>query len=283
MKPKEMPNIFAYTNYRKFLRDFFLYKQRLNRNFSYRLYSKMAGLSSPSALKEVIDGKKGLTISSIPKFILPFKLTKIQAQFFENLVLFNQASDEGEKSRYFREMIRIQRQPRSRTIAPQQYSFYDSWFNGVIREIITLKDFRPDPAWIAAKVKPQITKQQAKAALTLLKQLGLIKQEPNGKLAQDTPKLDIEPDVSVQAIRNFNRSMIELGWEAIERFAPKDREVSGTTLSMSRDCYEDVKEMVRKFKDDLLNYVCNHPGASDIVCQLNFQLFPLIEEDGTKH
>ena len=50
-----------------------------------------AGLASSGALKEVMDGKKGLTLSSIPKYIEPFGLNRTESAFFEKLVfkLFN--------------------------------------------------------------------------------------------------------------------------------------------------------------------------------------------------
>ena len=85
----------------------------------------------------------------------------------------------------------------------------------------------------------------------------------------------MDPDVTSLAIRNFNRSMIELGKEAIERFGQEEREVSGITINVTKEVYKHVKDMVRVFKKEVADYVNNEKKDSDIVGQLNFQLFPL--------
>jgi uncharacterized protein (TIGR02147 family) len=273
MKKSKVPVVFNYTNYRKFLKDSFEYKKAQNRHFTYRYFSQRAGLASSGALKEVIDGKKGLSIHSIPKFVEPFGLSKKEALYFEKLVLYNQAREEHEKSKYFQEMIKLQRLPRSRKITPKEYTFYTYWYNSVIREIVALKDFEYDPEWIADHITPKVTAAQVKDAIELLLKLGFVKQE-DSKLVQGVPKLSVDPDVTSLLTRNFNRRMIEIGWEAIDRFDQEEREVSGLTLHMSRHVYYQAKEMIRKFKQDLFDFVCNHPAQSEVVCRFNIQLYP---------
>ena len=50
-------------------------------------------------------------------------------------------------------------------------------------------------------------------------ELGLIKEDKKGNLVQDVPQLEADPDVSTLSIRNFNRSMIDLGKSAIEEMS----------------------------------------------------------------
>jgi uncharacterized protein (TIGR02147 family) len=269
-----MPSVLHYTDYRKFLKDCFVFKRSQNKHFTFRYFAMKAGVKSSGFLKEVIDGKKGLTIHSIPKFIEPFGLSRADAVFFEKLVLFNQSKEEHEKSRYFGEMVKLQRNPRSRKISPKEYSFYTYWYNSVLREWVGLKNFQDDPMELARQITPAVGPGQIREALDQLRKLGFIAAGPNQVTVQSVPKLDIDPDVSGLVIRNFNRRMIELGWEAIERFDPRDREVSGLTLHISRDAYYHLKEMARKFMDDLFDFACNHPAESEVVCRLNVQLFP---------
>ncbi|HSA60450.1 MAG TPA: TIGR02147 family protein, partial [bacterium] len=54
MENKEQPNLFNYLDYRHFLRDW-LQSAKKNYGFSYRFFSKRAGLKSPSLYKMVMD------------------------------------------------------------------------------------------------------------------------------------------------------------------------------------------------------------------------------------
>ena len=272
------PDVFEYTDYRKYLQDLFTFKKAENKRFTYRVFSQLAGYTSPSILKEVIDGKKGIPPKSFRRFITPFKLSRKEEKFLEKLVAFNQAKTDEAKSRHFREIVKSLREPRTKDIAPAQYEFYNTWYNAVLREIIALKDFQNDPAWIARKISPRISPQQVKGALSLLLKLGLIKKHKQGRFVQDVPKLTVDPDITIQGVRELARRSIELEWEAIERFTPENREISGLTMHMSRSCYTDVKQMARKFKREVLDYVSRHPESSDVVCQLNLGLFPYISD-----
>ncbi|HEX2958333.1 MAG TPA: TIGR02147 family protein, partial [Chitinispirillaceae bacterium] len=72
--------------------------------------------------------------------------------------------------------------------------------------------------------------------------------------------------------------MIGLAREALDRFEPDEREVSSLTLGVSQKCYDRIRERIRTFKQELLSMVIEDSSDSEIVCQCNFQLFPLVEK-----
>lgn len=271
------PSVFIYTDYRRFLKDSYLFKKRQNRHFTFRHFSLETGYRSSGILKEIITGKRKIPQKKIRDFIKPFGLKEKEADYFEKLVLFNDAKDGLERDNYFRELLAMRCVKKTRMITFKDAAFYSDWINSAIRELITLKDFQEDPTWIAKKLSPHVTPVQVKKSLQLLLKLGLIKRDEKGKLVQDSPKLDVDPDLKLHTVKNFSRRTIELSWEAIERFSPEDREISGLTLGLSKDCYKKVREMVRKFQDEVLNYVCNDPSDSDMVCRLNTELFPMVK------
>jgi uncharacterized protein (TIGR02147 family) len=275
-KEKNRPEIYRYTDYRKYLRDLFEYTKDENPDFSFRSFSSAAGYSSSGILKEVMNGSRKLPLKRIKDFMRPFNLTDKEQLFFEKLVLFNEVKDEAERSNLFRELIRLKRKPGTRKLTAGEARFYEKWYYCVVRELVTFPDFKEDPRWIAAQTSPRIMPGQAQEALQLLLELGFLKRDGKGALAQAEPKLDVDPDELIQSVREFSRSMIELGWESIERFDPKHREVSGLTLAMSAECYAKVKDMVRHAQDEIFDYVCKDPGQTELVCRLNTELFPLV-------
>lgn len=277
---KGQPPVFNYNDYRPLLRDLFEFHRKRLRHFTFRYFSRKAGLSSPSALKEVMDGKKNLTQRSILQFAIGFNLNKSETEYFTNLVYFNQSQDEKEKNRYYKELLRLQQNHKGKTLTASQYEYYSNWYNSAIRELACTKDFKNDPDWIAGKLTPGIKPSEAKKAVELLLSLGLLIKKEDGTLRQDSPKLEADPDVSSLSIRNFNRSMIRLGSEAIERHDREQREISGLTLGISRECSLEIKAMIREFKKQVLNYAVNDSRQADSVYQLNFQFFPLTVPGG---
>ena len=83
--------LFEYLNYRDYLRDYYEEKKRLSSFYSYRLFSQKAGFSAPNVLKLVTEGKRNLSKESVFKFVKALGFNKKEAEYFENLVFFNQA------------------------------------------------------------------------------------------------------------------------------------------------------------------------------------------------
>ena len=67
--------IFAYTNYRSFLKDLYDHKKKTTSYFSYRYFSKKAGFSSHNVLKLIINGERNIAYDSIPKFSKALELS----------------------------------------------------------------------------------------------------------------------------------------------------------------------------------------------------------------
>ena len=61
-------DVFEYLDYRAFLRDLYLERKERGRGFSYRAFSRRAGLKSPNYLKMVIDGIRNITPAMAERF-----------------------------------------------------------------------------------------------------------------------------------------------------------------------------------------------------------------------
>ncbi len=103
MKDNEI-EIFAYDNYRAFLKDYYESKRLTAEKISFRQFARLAGFNSPSFLKMVIDGQRNLSHESIGKVAVALRFNQEETEFFNHLVLFNQA--EGvEQKKYFAERV----------------------------------------------------------------------------------------------------------------------------------------------------------------------------------
>ncbi len=272
-----LPNIFLYTDYKKYLRDYYASQKRLSKNFSYRFFAAKSKVSA-GQLNDVIAGRRALTEKVMRKYAAAMGLNPKETGYFSLLLRFVNNRDPEGKQDDFSEIAKARKRSRLRPLDQEQYEFYSKWYHCAIRELITLPDFQDDPEWIASRIIPRITSTQAKASLELLAHLELIRRDARGKWVQCDAIITSESDVKSLAMRAYNGEMLRLARESIDRFPLETREVSTLTLGVSPACYQDLKRRIREFKLELLNAVIEDSSPSRMICQMNFQLFPLAED-----
>jgi uncharacterized protein (TIGR02147 family) len=268
------PIIFEYTRYRDFLRDLVAYRKATQPQFSFRYFSRMAGFTSPNFLKLVIEGDRNLSSDSIDKFARALKLGKEETAFFRNLVLLNQAGTLEERKYFAEQVVRSKMYRKMHPLREAQFAYYNEWYYVPIRELVDLPDFREDPAWIASRLVPAITAAEAHKALEALLTLGLVRRDGQGRLRQTESFVTTEDDVASAAVAQFHREMIRKGAEAIERFPGPEREISAVTLGLSTEGARQVKELIQRFRHELLAIARQDTGLARVY-EANFQFFPL--------
>src|SRR3990167_3533564 len=93
-------DIFTYRNFRDLLSDYYHTQKKQKASYSYKAFAEKAGLNSPNYLKLVMDGKRNLSHKNIKKFAKGLGLESVQAEYFENLVYYNQAQDAETRDLY---------------------------------------------------------------------------------------------------------------------------------------------------------------------------------------
>ena len=84
-----MASIFEYTDYRKYLADWFDGKKKSQPWFSYGSFAQKAGFNDKGFFHNVIHGKRDLTKESLVKVSQAIGHSKAEAEYFENIVFFN--------------------------------------------------------------------------------------------------------------------------------------------------------------------------------------------------
>lgn len=276
MAPKTEKTIFHYTDYRLYLKEYYQIRKKANKNFSYRSFAMKAGVS-PSVLKDVISGRRNLTIPIMKKYSKAMKLGKKELDYFDVLVRFNNSNNNDEKNQCFTEMIRARGHSGIKFIGEDHYTFFSKWYNSAIRELVTLPAFKEDYSWISKQLQPSIPVSEVKSSIDLLLSIGFLKRDKKGKLIQSDAVISSEYEMASAALRNFHAQMIELAGKSLEEIHRSQREVSSLTLGISEKTLVRMKERIRIFKEELLSMVVDDKSDSETVCQLNFQLFPLVK------
>jgi uncharacterized protein (TIGR02147 family) len=276
-----MADIFTYLDYRAFLNDAFKALKAARRGFSHRAFARIAGFSSSNFILLVMQGKRNLSGEAIQKVAKALKLKKAEAEFFENLVRFNQATSDAERNFYYSRIASNRHYAQAKPLEKGQFDYYSTWYIPAIREMVLLDDFEEDPAWIAAQLQPPITPREAESALKLLIDLGLLIREKSGRLIQQDRHIASGDEVSSLAMTNFQREMIERAAASIDATPADLREIGSITFAVSKDKLGQAKKMIREFRSRLAGFLSEESNA-DAVYQFNIQLFNLSkgEENG---
>lgn len=161
-------SIFGYTNYRRFLLDFYESRKKEAHGYSYRQFGSKAGMTSPNALKNVIENKANLTPQATEKFLVALGLSGSEASYFRCLVLMNQAVQTKDKERYFTELQELTPNANRYELQGDALEYIQHWIYPMIRELIQVKGFRDDPYWIKRRLTSNVDLSDIAKALLFL-------------------------------------------------------------------------------------------------------------------
>ncbi|MDO5576111.1 MAG: TIGR02147 family protein [Fibrobacter sp.] len=269
-----MKTIYAYVDYRLFLKDYYEEKKKKCSFFSYRYFSQKAGINSPNFLKLVIEADRNLTALTIDRFITALNFDEKEASYFRHLVLFNQAKTAAEKQRHYKVMLTMMHAVKEQSLTALQHEYFNYWFVPVIRELVSLYNFNGDYKELASMLIPQITVREAKFAVNLLIRIGMIKKNDDGTYCQTAAAIKSDSSIGRMAVRAFNREMLVKAESAIDNLSIDERQIFGVTVGISEECYNLLATEMTAFRDRVVAIV-NADRCSSRVYQMNLQLFPL--------
>jgi len=268
-------SVYEFLDYRAYLRTYYEAAKRSRPSFSFRLFSKLAGLKSPNFLKLVMDGERNLGSDSIARFASALGLAALEAEFFADLVAFGQAENMGDKNRAFERIASSRRFRQARRIDGELFAYLSHWYNPAVRELAARDDFQEDPRWIAAQLLPRITPHEAADAMKLLLSLGLlVRDAQSGRVLRGEPTLTTEHEVRSLGAAAFHRQMLERAGQAIELVPREKRDLAALTVCISVETAALVKQRIHEFREALTE-LCDSDTHGSVVYQLNVQWFPL--------
>ncbi|SMF77386.1 TIGR02147 family protein [Pseudobacteriovorax antillogorgiicola] len=272
-----MIKIFGYTDFRKFLKDYYDQRKSEGQGFSYRRFSKQCDFNSPNFLKLVMEGKRNLSIDSIEKIVTSLNLSPNEGNYFRVLVKLNQESKHQIKAIYFDELKRLTPYAQKRKLDAESVEYLSHWLYPVLREMARQKDFRDDPYWIARRLTGRTSVKNIGKALQFLKENGfIVKQNNHCFTAPDIIVLSSD-EVRSLAIRQYHRTILCQAQEALDDISVSEREFGALILSLSDDKVGELKQKLKAFRKEVHEWALHHQDIEEHkeqVVQLNFQMFP---------
>lgn len=268
-----MASVFEYSDYRQYLRDYYDAMKARNAALSYRYLSQKAGINSSAFFPQVIEGARNLTKQSLLKVCKALDLQGPEAEFFENLVFFNQARTVEEKNLFFDRLVAVQSKARDVQVPPDRFDYFSQWWHPVVREVATMRPWGNDWEGIAAMLHPAITAEQARESVELLVELGFLRRKARSYVQAD-PVLKAGSAFHDHRIVRYQIQMLKLASEAFDRTRGADRSTAATVLGISRETFDLFVKKSRQFRSQLQE-MSRVDDQADRVYLLTMSLVPL--------
>lgn len=221
-----------------------------NPSYSLRSFAKNLGLSAPH-LSDILNAKKGLSLTSAHRIAEVLKFQEDEKQVFCDLVVIKHSKN-AQDVKAAKLRLKENRQKNSfQDINTEEFKLVSEWYHLAILHLIELKEFEPNPEWIAKKLSLPIA--TIKDALDRLEKANLIKRD-NEKW-QLVSKFVTTNNAPKAALKNFHHQILSKAAQSIDQQSSAERDLSAIILSCSDEKLPEAKEWIktfrRKFCDDL--------------------------------
>jgi uncharacterized protein (TIGR02147 family) len=269
-------SIYGYMDYRTYLRDFYEFKKASHRGYSYRAFSKAAGFSAPNTLKLVIEGERNIGQGAIDQFVQGLNLKGSMAAYFATLVQMNQAKNDGEKEACFRILQQLTPQAKRRDLHADEVTYLSHWLYPVLREMVSLPDFREDPYWISRRLVGAASVSEVSQGVRFLIDSGFVVRSGERLVPCDNMVFSSDEMRSL-AIRNYHRQMLDLAKHAMDTLDITEREFGALTVMLPEVAVPALKERIKQFRRDIHSWAVHTATETDpeAVVQINVQMYPV--------
>lgn len=280
MFSKNKINIYDYSDYRKFLQEFYELEKSLDPTFSYRVFATAVNMDA-SLLVKILQGKRHVSPKCIETFVQFFRFKEAKAEYFREMVAYGKAKTDEQVRKHF-ETLQKMRPAACRELDEARYRYFQQWFYPMIRSALDVFDYRgpQDAAKLSESSVPKLTATQVQTAVDALLQLGLAHTRKDGRVVPTEAHLKTKEHWLSACISDYQASIAELARKSIADTPKEKRDISTLTMALDSKQIEKIREILAETRKSIVNVVNAMPSQiCDSVYQLNFQLFPMMKKE----
>lgn len=275
---RDLVAVTGYLDYRGFLSALYEGIKAQVSPYSYLQFAADLGFSATNVLRLVIAGKRTLAPQSAQKIAKALDLKHHDRRYFLALVAFNNAKGAKLRQKRFEELLTVKHETLASEDDKRAVSYFSDWTHPVLREMMRLPGFRPEPEAIRALLYPELRIRKAEEALAFLESSSFAVRSEAGslRLKDDTPvTLPADQTAGHLSVLSFHEEMLDIAKECLSKVPPKRREYNALTLCVSYETLSLIKKRIRELCVEILQLEANDPKTRECVAQLNLQLFAL--------
>ncbi len=272
-------DIFAYSNVRHFMRDYYDLRHQANRNFSHRYLAKALGEKSPSFLQKFIDNERRLNPHQVETIVRIFNMAEHEAKYFRVLYLYSTATTRTEQELYLDQLVSLNHTPR-RELSSDLREYYSHWYNPVIRSVLSVVKMGNDFKKIASMIHPKVTARQVQSAVQLLAKLKLIAWSDEGFWVPSDEGLFTKDSFHDAFVQGYRQQCLDLASQLLaSQTKSNPMHFSTAAMSVSESAHQRILRKLDKFRSDIRSIVRKDDQVPRKVIQFQIQAFQLMEID----
>ncbi|MCB9495504.1 MAG: TIGR02147 family protein [Fibrobacteria bacterium] len=166
----------------------------------------------------------------------------------------------------------LNRSPNS-VLDERQYRYHMHWWTGALRALLAIEDHGDDWERLAASIRPQVAPGQARKAVELLHELGLVEKR-RGFWKPTASAISSGDDADHELVRGLQIQQFDLARLAIMTEFDLPKDVSTNTRSISAEAFEQVRRRIKAFRSEVRSIVHKDGHPVDRVYGLCLAFFP---------
>lgn len=241
------PRIMAYWGLSHYLTDRFRQRKVENPSRTFTTFGKIVGLTG-GAVGSIVHGSRPLTEEYVSPFGRHLGLTGDELAYFKLLAEAERAECPVRLTAIRAEMVRLRLKYGFAPMEQDQVIFYARWFYSVIREMAFWTEFRPEPAWVASRLRPRIPVAEAAEALSTLTRLGHLVPDAAGVPRPSGPVVALPDAVRGAAETYLFHYAADLAEHALLTTPPNELFMDGYCLSVPLSRVQEVLDGVNEIQ-----------------------------------
>lgn len=234
--------------------------------------AKKLGYSSPSSLSMIATGQRLPSAALLDALFEEWKISPAERERIRLRVEMERRSRKGADMSAV--AARLNQITPYHQIDIKNYNLIRDWYVMVVKILANCPDFSADPEFICRKLRRKISPAQARRAVTLLQEAGMLTEDPvSKKLVVTEPLTETAHDISSDAIRENHKGTIGLALEALEEQKVEQRQFNSLALQFRIEDLPRAKTKILNFVKEF--YQEFHSDQSNHVHQLAVQFFEL--------
>jgi len=268
-----------YMDCREYLEALYKKCKEDHSGYSYKTMAAELGLGSASNLHKMILGTRAIGPKVGKDIAEALELSDSRKKFFLALVELKNCRNADKREKILAEILQLKRRFGSRDFSQEQQLLHSEWYHFVVLELLAFPDIDQSATHLASLMRPRLRASQVTKSIKLLMNLGLVQYNPDTtRIEPVTSGVKTGAETEGLLITKYHHAIMDIAKNAISDIDEDERDISTSTFRVSRQQLEKIKTEIYNLQMRILSEEPT-PEESELVYQLNFQLFPVTSSD----
>lgn len=273
----QKPNARHHTDIVKFLNDYFEYRKKQDRSFSYEIWAAELGFKSRIFMYLICNGKRAITVQFINKFSDKIKMVAAEKNHLILLASFHKNKSPELKAIFLDKILESLDVKESTFNVHDYHSFISSPTMPLVKMVLSFDDIKGSIEELTEVLN--MSKAAIKQDLVVLEKLGLVQKlvSPKQTLWKATSKaFKVPNDLKINMMKDiYQRDLTEA--QSINQQPDIFKKFRTILFAISPEEHDGAAQEIEKFVTKMKNKYGYNDIKGKHILKLNMQAYPVTQ------